>query len=192
MLPRTGRSSRSHGRKLGVVLLAIACCGGWLATGEPTLDPHRFHVAAAEPTADPQRPNFVLESLRGRIVFAAEAMARLHGAQSVPEAAERGLAIETPDGRLVPLLEDVRGRAFRADERLRKMHVELLVRHYAGSPIVQVVNLCEITPDGKYEVDYWCDVCAIAMFELKSCECCQGEIELRRRRVLEPAAPVKQ
>ena len=37
--------------------------------------------------------------------------------------------------------------------------------------------------DGKrLRITYWCDICAIAMYELKECECCQGPIELRRRK----------
>ncbi len=161
-----------------VVALAVA----WLPNGGES------RLQAADVSVE----KFTTESLRGRVVFTAEAMARLHGAKSVPEAVERGLALETSDGRLVPLLEDVRGRAFRADERLRHMKVELLVRRYPNSPVVQIVTLYEISADGKFEIDYWCDVCAIAMFELKTCECCQGEIELRRRRVVEadkPASP---
>jgi len=161
-----------------VVALAVA----WLPNGGES------RLQAADVSVE----KFTTESLRGRVVFTAEAMARLHGAKSVPEAVERGLALETSDGRLVPLLEDVRGRAFRADERLRHMKVELLVRRYPNSPVVQIVTLYEISADGKFEIDYWCDVCAIAMFELKTCECCQGDIALRRRRVVEankPASP---
>lgn len=147
-------------------------------------------ACAAEPNAPaaPADPKFTLESLRGRVVWSAEAMARLHGAQSADDALQRTLALETSDGRLHPLLEDVRGRAFRADARLRRMEVELLVRRYPHAPIVQVVNVYELSAEGKFEIDYWCEVCAIAMFELKACECCQGEIELRRRRVVEMPA----
>lgn len=139
--------------------------------------------AAAIRAADPAAPAFTLETIRGRVVWTAEAMARLHGATSVADAAHHGLALETREGRLFPLLEDVRGRAFRVDERLRKMEVELLVRRYPNAPPVQVVNVFEIRKEGKFEIDYWCEVCAIAMFELKFCECCQGETELRKRPV---------
>ena len=45
----------------------------------------------------------------------------------VPEARERVLALRTNRGELIPLLEDVRARAFRRDERLRNMEVELVV-----------------------------------------------------------------
>lgn len=124
---------------------------------------------------------FVTKPIRGRVVWLAEALSRLHGIRSVAEAADRTLALETPDGELHILAEDTRGRAFRRDARLRRINVELLVRQYRGSPAVQVVRAFELTKDGKLELDYWCEICSIAMFELKECDCCQGPIELRRR-----------
>jgi hypothetical protein len=135
-------------------------------------------TCAAEPMAD-----FQLETLQGRVVFLNETLAAKFGITTVPEASDRTLALEAEDGSLVPLIEDVRGRAFRVDERLRKLKVELLVRRYAGVPGVRVIRVFEVAADGKYEVDYWCDICAIAMVELKPCECCQGETEFRRRKV---------
>lgn len=126
---------------------------------------------------------FELQTHRGRVVYLAEALLRLHGIKSVDEAKERTIAIETKDGTLIPIVEDVRGRAFRNDERLRKMNVEVLVRKFKGSPAGQVIRLYELTDEGKFEIDYWCDVCSIAMYELKLCECCQGDIELRKTKV---------
>ena len=122
------------------------------------------------------------ESLRGRVVYLAEAMERLYGVKSVPEAAERTLALETPAGELVPLVENVRGRAFRVDKRLRALpDVELLVRRHRGSPAAQVIRVYSHERGQRLEIDYWCEICSIAMFELKACDCCQGDIELRRR-----------
>ena len=132
---------------------------------------------AAEPPAD-----FALDTIRGRVVYLAESLEQRSGAAAVDEAKDRILALETKSGELIPLLEDVRGRAFRRDERLRKMEVELLVRRYTGSPVVQIIRVFEVTKRGLYEIDYWCEICAIAMYELKDCECCQGPIELRRRK----------
>jgi len=120
-------------------------------------------------------------TLRGRVVWLAEAMARRYGVKTVPEAATRVLALETTDGKLFPLAEDIRGRGFRRDERLRKVDLELFVRRYHGAPVIQVIRAYELTREAKFELDYWCDICAIAMFELKPCDCCQGDIELRRR-----------
>jgi hypothetical protein len=123
---------------------------------------------------------FQLETLRGKVVFLAEAFQRRAGVASVPEAQDRILAIETKGGELIPLLEDPRGRAFRSDERLRKMEIELLVRRYQATPARQIIRVFEVAEGGRLEIDYWCDVCAIVMYELKECECCQGPIELRR------------
>ena len=69
---------------------------------------------------------------------------------------ERILGLQTAAGDLVPLLEDVRGRAFRRDDRLRAMNVELVVRRYRQSPVVQILRIFEIAADGRYEIDYWC------------------------------------
>jgi hypothetical protein len=131
--------------------------------------------------ADAATP-YVTESIRGRVVFLAEEFENQTGIPSVPEARDRVLALRTGAGKLVPLLEDVRGRAFRRDERLRQIDVELVVRRYAQSPLVQIIRVMEIAPDGRYDLDYWCEICAIAMFEQKDCECCQGPVELRRRK----------
>jgi len=135
--------------------------------------------AAAEVPA----PAFTVETHRGHVVFLAEAQEKRTGVPVVSEARERVLALETAKGELIPLLEEVRARAFRRDERLRKMEVELVARRYRGSPFVQIIGVAEIAKDGKFEIDYWCEVCAIAMFEQKECECCQEPNVLRRRKV---------
>lgn len=132
---------------------------------------------------------FELQTHRGKVVYLAEALQRLHGIKSVDEAKERTLAVETADGNLIPLVEDVRGRAFRVDPRLREMQVELLLRKFKGSPAGQVIRVYELTKEGKFEIDYWCDICSIAMYELKVCECCQGDIALRRTKV--PGSPTR-
>jgi hypothetical protein len=126
---------------------------------------------------------FTTETIRGKVVFLADVIEHDTGAPVVPEARERVLALRTVEGKLVPLLEDVRARAFRRDERLREMEVELVVRRYEISPLVQVLQVFEIAKDGKFEIDYWCAICSIVMFEKKDCECCQGEVELRKRKV---------
>ncbi len=147
-----------------------------------------FLVAALPIALDGQasvradEPEYRNETLRGRIVWVAEALQRRYGISTSPDVAEQLLAIETRDGELVPLVEDVRGRAFRRDARLRELEdCELLVRRYAAMPLVQVIRVFSHEGGKKYELDYWCEICAIAMFELKPCDCCQGEIELRRR-----------
>lgn len=144
-----------------------------------------FTMSAVDADDSSQPPTYVTKAIRGRVVWMADALNRLHGVKAVSEAGERILAVETDEGELHPIVEDVRGRAFRRDERLRKMKVELLVRQHHGSPMVQIVRVFELAEDGKFEIDYWCEICAIAMFELKECECCQGPIELRRQPVVD-------
>jgi hypothetical protein len=123
--------------------------------------------------------------LRGKVDWLGPVLARRHGVRLVPEAGERVLVLETVEGDLHPLLEDVRGRSFRRDSRFRQIEVELTVRRHRGSPFIQVIQICEVRPDGRYLLDYWCDICAIVMFELKECDCCQGPIELRHTLVPE-------
>ncbi len=69
------------------------------------------------------------------------------------------------------------------------MEVELLVRRYAKVPLIQVIRIRRPTEKGLVEVDYWCDICAIPMYILKPCECCQGETRLRERPVEEVFEP---
>ena len=141
--------------------------------------------APEESTAKPSR-KYATESIRGKIVWLAEALEERFGIKSDDDVAQSIAALQTAASRLYPILKDARGRGFYTDDRLRDIEVELLVRRYDGSPMVQVVRVYTIKPDGKYELDYWCDVCSIAMYELKPCECCQGTTKLRERPVEKP------
>ena len=154
-----------------VIGLILASAGGWLSFG--------LRLAEAEAPA----PKFEVESVRGRIVFFGPALKQQLGVQLVPEAVERTLAIETSDGQLIPILEDLRGRSLRTDERLRDMELELLVRRYSRTPAIQILRIYQWHDDKKYQVDYWCDVCSIVMFETGPCSCCQDHNRLRRRPV---------
>lgn len=129
-----------------------------------------------------KRP-YTTESLRGRVVWMADALKDRFGIQTDEDAAEALVALEEPDGPLHPIVKDQRGRCFYTDERLRDIDVELFVRRYQGSPMLQVVRIYTIKSGDKYELDYWCDVCSIPMYERKPCECCQGPTRLRERLV---------
>lgn len=127
--------------------------------------------------AEPQRRLY-----RGRVVLAQEAL-KERGIQ-VAEEMKNQAVLETPDGQLIPIAADWRGRAFFQDKRLRKRPVELVGYRRPGIPWLQVLIIYVINDDGQREVmDYWCDICAIPMYEIKDCECCQGPIRLR----LQPA-----
>jgi hypothetical protein len=136
-------------------------------------------VAADEPAAAPSAKYETL-SLRGKIVWQAEALERKYDVATDPDAAKFVIALETADG-LVPIVKDFRGRGFHLDPKLHDFDWELLVRKFAGSPAVQVVRTYAWRDGKKFEFDYWCDICAIPMYELKECECCQGPIRFRFR-----------
>ena len=129
------------------------------------------------------KPAYRTESVRGRVVWLAEAMKERFGVETDRDALHSVAALETADGQLLPIVKDFRGRAFYSDPRLHEFELELLVRRFAGAPAIQVVRVYSLHPDGKYELDYWCDVCSIPMYELKECECCQGPIRIRERLV---------
>lgn len=139
-------------------------------------------VRSAEPGRD-----FELATVHGKVVWLAEALRERWGIRMVPEAAQRILALETAAGDLLPILEDLRGRAFRTDQRLRGRPLELRVRRYRDVPMLQIVGVYEIQEGKKYELDYWCDVCSIRMFEKGLCSCCQAPNRLRRTLVAGPA-----
>jgi len=134
------------------------------------------------------QPDYETVALQGRVVWMAEALNRRFGIQTDDDAAEATVALETRDGRLFPIVKDARGRGFHKDPRLRNINVELLVRQFAGSPVIQVIRVSTLREGKKYQLDYWCDICSIPMFELKECECCQGPIRIRER-LLEPTNP---
>ena len=99
----------------------------------------------AQPPARPEPakpfPKYANRTLKGRVVWLNEALERKYGIKTVPEAAERGLALEATDGVLHPLVEDARGRAFRADERLRTMPVVILTSSREDRDLVDSWNL---------------------------------------------------
>mgnify|MGYP007059379399 CR=1 FL=1 len=133
--------------------------------------------------ADEQQAQYETVSLRGKVVWMSDALKRRFGIEVDPDAAEQQVALETEDGRLIPLVKDFRGRGFHMDERLRDIPMELQMRIYEQSPVAQVVQVFTIKDGSKFELDYWCDICAIPMYELKACECCQGPTRLREREV---------
>jgi len=143
----------------------------------------RDSVATNDRPAVAATPAYTTESLRGQVVYVAEALERHFGIETDADARQTLVGLETASGQIHPLVKDFRGRAFYQDERLRGIALELLVRRFTGSPLVQVVRVHTVHDDQLFELDYWCDVCAIPMYELKECECCQGPIRLRERPV---------
>ncbi|RMF44604.1 MAG: hypothetical protein D6753_02090 [Planctomycetota bacterium] len=149
------------------------------ATSAAAADAHPSPGSDDRPS--PSTTTYHTERVEGRVVWAADALHEHFGISTVPEARERVLAIWTDDGDLIPLVENLRGRAFRSDERLRQMDLQLVIRRYEKHPFAQVLRLYQRVDGDLYEVDYWCDVCAIVMFESGPCACCQDPNRLRRR-----------
>jgi hypothetical protein len=171
----------------------VACCLACLVVGTAINGCADSSVDEPSPVAKDalsgdQQALHVQESVRGRVVWLAEVLERRYGIQSDPDVAEVAVALETDDGRVLPLVKDDRGRGFWKDERLRGIRVELYVRRYKGSPLAQVIRVYTIKGDKRYEFDYWCEICAIPMYELKECECCQGPIQFRERLVTQTSA----
>ena len=183
-VPALRVNCQSVGRSLLGWLIGIAVLSCPVSPAAQGVQPGQPVATAAKPAP---KAKYQTKSVRGRVVWLNEALKRRYGIGTVPEAAQRVLALETAQGQLLPIVEDIRGRAFRKDPRLRKMPVELLVRQHTGSPLLQIIRVYAHEKGKKVEVDYWCEICAIAMYELKACDCCQGPIDLRRRPV-----PVRQ
>jgi hypothetical protein len=118
------------------------------------------------------------ELFAGKVVLLSEALKR-KGINSYDEMKDQ-VALETPEGELVPIVADWRGRAFFQDKRLRDRKVELVGTKRPGVPYLQVLMVFTFDEKGqRMYTDYWCDVCSIPMYEIKPCDCCQGDIRLR-------------
>ena len=128
--------------------------------------------------AEAVRPEPVKKLFRGRVVLLGEALKK-RGIR-VAEEMHSHVVLETPEEKLIPILADWRGRAFYQDERLRGCKVELVGYQRPRLPYLQILMVFTFSESGERQyTDYWCDVCSIPMYEIKPCECCQGEIRLR-------------
>jgi hypothetical protein len=127
----------------------------------------------------PTSPSPPKQLFRGEVVPVAEALQK-QGIKASAEELKDQVALQTPDGELIPILPDWRGRAFFQDERLRNRKVELIGYRRKGLPYLQVLSVYTFDEkDRRQYTDYWCDICSIPMYEIKLCDCCQQEIRLR-------------
>ncbi len=176
----------------------VLLLGALVASGQETSVPESSVPESSVPESsvpesselESSEPTHRNEVVRGRVVWLAAALKDKFGISTVPEVAEQSLAIETEDDQLLPLVENLRGRAFRKDERLRDMDLEIWVRRYDKQPLVQVLRVFELKDGQRFEVDYWCDVCAIPMYETGPCACCQDHNRIRKRLVADAEAAI--
>ena len=118
------------------------------------------------------------ELFRGQVVMLRDALKR-RGIASRSEI-DGQVVLETPEGELIPIVPDWRGRAFFQDKRLRDRKVELVGFRKPGIPYLQVLMIFTFDEQGQRQyTDYWCDICSIPMYEIKPCDCCQGDVRLR-------------
>jgi hypothetical protein len=141
-------------------------------TGRPSAT-----VAESEPDGAARKR--ARQLFRGTVVPLVDALARRDIKTSVDELAGQ-VVLEQPDGELIPILPDWRGRAFFQDPRLRDRPVELVGIRRHKVPYLQVLMVFTFDDEGRRQyTDYWCDICSIPMYEIKPCDCCQQEIRLR-------------
>lgn len=134
-------------------------------------------LRAEEPPEEsgPQKEKLLFS---GKVVFVRDALAQ-RGIKASSEI-DGQVALETASGELLPIVPDWRGRAFFQDERLRGRQVDLIAFKEPELPYLQVLTIYAFDERGTRQyVDYWCEICAIPMYEIQQCQCCQGEIELR-------------
>jgi len=124
----------------------------------------------------------VVKAIVSGKVLPLDAALKQRGIKSYAEEIKGQVVLVTRAGELIPIVPDWRGRAFYQDERLRNRPVDLVVNRRKGVPWVQVISIYTFDEKGVRNItDYWCDICAIPMYEIKECECCQGPTRLRFR-----------
>lgn len=134
-------------------------------------------LSGAEPADD--RPAPPKQVFRGEVLKTVDALQRLK-VKAYPQELREQVVLLTPENEIIPILPDWRGRAFYQDERLRDRRVELIGYRRPGVPFLQVLTVFTFDKDkARNYTDYWCDICAIPMYEIKPCDCCQQEIRLR-------------
>lgn len=114
----------------------------------------------------------------GQVVPLGQALEKL-GVRLLPEAAPYWLGLQTADGKLYPLVPDDGARLFFQDARLRQRPMQLTGRLLAGASLLQVLAVHSLKNGQRYEVYYWCDICAIRRNYPGACECCGRPMELR-------------
>jgi len=148
--------------------------------GDPAEKKQTLTTPVDTAQADARPKDITKRLFSGKVLLAQEALKR-RGIK-VAEEMKSQAVIETDAGRLIAIAADWRGRALYQDKRLRNRKVELVGYQRPGIPYLQVLIIYLIDEKGRRrEMDYWCDICAIPMYEIKACECCQGDILLRLR-----------
>ena len=133
-----------------------------------------------------KKPEPRKELFAGKVVLLQDALKKRD--IEVADEMKSQAVLETKTGELIPIAADWRGRAFFQDQKLRDRPVEIVGYRRPGVPYLQALVVYFFDKKGKREeFDYWCDICAIPMYEIKDCECCQGPSRHRYRPAKLPA-----
>lgn len=127
-----------------------------------------------------KKPEPRRELFSGKVVLLQDALKK----RGIKVADEMKLqaVLEKKSGEMIPIAADWRGRAFFQDKKLRNRSVEIVGYRQPGVPYLQALVIYYFNKKGeREEFDYWCDICAIPMYEIKDCECCQGPSRHRYR-----------
>ena len=96
------------------------------------------------------------------------------------------LVLLADDGRVYPLLPTETARFFYQDEQMQRRPMELGVRLDDRSQTIDLIDVHSVKDGRLNEIYYWCEICAIKRYQKKTCECCQGPVEVREHPVGEP------
>ena len=158
---------------------------GLLAAAESgaAANPGRAAKPAAEKTSDAApRKKYTTETVRGRVVWLEDALAGEFGVTTEPSAGREdggaGNGRRAGCGRSFPTCAAGPSRWTSGCET---WIWNCWCAAIANAPMIQVIRVFRPNDEGLFEVDYWCDICAIPMYILKPCECCQGQTRLRER-----------
>lgn len=177
-------SAKSPIPRVAMLVLAVLAIGG-LASGlskavqesQTTVVKSKTQKDKAAKTSQPTDDS-PKELFSGKVVTLQDALKR-RGVKAADEFKAQ-VVLETDEGELIPIVPDWRGRAFYQDERLRDRRVDLVGSRQKAAPYLQMQMVFVFDEKGTRQyMDYWCDICSIAMYELKPCDCCQEEIRLR-------------
>jgi hypothetical protein len=175
-------ASRTLVGVLAVVVCAASVTFLAAAFADEATSESKLPVAkSAKKKVEPRR-----ELFSGKVVLLQDALKRRD--IKVAEEMKLQAVLETKSGVLIPIAADWRGRAFFQDKKLRDRPVEIVGYRQPGIPYLQALIVYFPNKKGeREEFDYWCDICAIPMYEIKDCECCQGPSGHRYRPAKLPA-----
>jgi hypothetical protein len=176
-----------------MLLIATIACGAWLSarseerlrTAKPQANDAGNEKKEESKKASDNAVGVADEPVKsivsGKVIPLVEAL-KQRGIKTYSEEIKEQFVLVTRTGEILPIVPDWRGRAFYQDERLRNRPVDLVVNRRKGVPWLQVLSIYVFDENEVRSVmDYWCDICAIPMYEIKECECCQGPTRLRLR-----------